>query len=208
MFVGIDRNRHKRRRPRQVQLVTILLLMVLLTFGCGKNYQKPQEPAAEASTATADSNSAITGQTSAQVDKSSAQADKSSATSGSTSDKNRQSNNTPSIAEDGTYTSKDDVALYIHTYGKLPGNFITKKKAKKLGWSGGSLEEYAPGKSIGGDYFGNYEGLLPTDKDYRECDIDTLGKAKRGAKRIIYSHDGYIYYTGDHYETFELLYEP
>ncbi len=211
MFVGIDRNRHKRRRPRQVQLVTILLLMVLLTFGCGKNYQKPQE----AATATADSNSTITGQTSAQVDKStaqvdksSAQADKSSATSGSTSDKNRQSNNTPSIAEDGTYTSKDDVALYIHTYGKLPSNFITKKKAKKLGWSGGSLEEYAPGKSIGGDYFGNYEGLLPTDKDYRECDIDTLGKAKRGAKRIIYSDDGYIYYTGDHYETFELLYEP
>ncbi len=114
----------------------------------------------------------------------------------------------PAIAEDGTYTTKDDVALYIHTYGKLPQNFITKKAAKKLGWQGGSLEDYAPGKCIGGDYFGNYEGLLPEDKEYHECDIGTLGKSKRGAKRIIYSDDGYIYYTGDHYKSFELLYEP
>jgi guanyl-specific ribonuclease Sa len=112
------------------------------------------------------------------------------------------------IPEDGTYTTKEDVALYIHTYGKLPQNFITKKAAKKLGWQGGSLEDYAPGKCIGGDYFGNHEGLLPEDKEYHECDIGTLGKSKRGAKRIIYSDDGYIYYTGDHYESFELLYEP
>ena len=115
---------------------------------------------------------------------------------------------TPSIDENGVYTTKDDVALYIHTYGKLPSNFITKKAAKKLGWEGGSLEDYAPGKCIGGDYFGNYEGLLPEGKEYHECDIDTLGKKKRGAKRIIYSDDGYIYYTGDHYESFQLLYEP
>ena len=115
------------------------------------------------------------------------------------------------LPEDGTYNSKDDVALYIHIYGKLPSNFITKKEAKKLGWPGGSLEDYAPGKSIGGDYFGNYEGLLPTKegRKYYECDIDTLGKSKRGAKRIIYSNDGLIFYTEDHYESFELLYgEP
>lgn len=115
------------------------------------------------------------------------------------------------IDENGTYTSKDDVALYISSFGKLPSNFITKKEAQKLGWPGGSLEKYAPGKCIGGDYFGNYEGLLPTKKGrkYYECDIDTLGKRKRGAKRIIYSNDGLIYYTGDHYESFELLYgEP
>lgn len=112
------------------------------------------------------------------------------------------------LPEDGTYTTKDDVALYIHTYGELPQNFITKKAAKKLGWQGGSLEDYAPGKCIGGDYFGNYEGLLPEDKEYHECDIDTLGKSKRGAKRIIYSDDGYIYYTDDHYKSFQLLYEP
>ena len=111
----------------------------------------------------------------------------------------------PLIDEDGSYTTKEDVALYIHTYGKLPHNFITKKEAQKLGWSGGSLEPYAPGKCIGGNHFGNYEGALP-DGNYRECDIDTLGKKSRGAKRIIYSDDGRIYYTGDHYKTFEQLY--
>lgn len=112
------------------------------------------------------------------------------------------------IDEDGSYTSKEDVALYIHTYGHLPGNFITKKEAQALGWSGGSLEPYAPGKCIGGSHFGNYEGLLPEaeGRSYTECDIDTLGASNRGAKRIVFSNDGLIYYTGDHYESFELLY--
>lgn len=112
----------------------------------------------------------------------------------------------PVIDENGTYTSKDDVALYIHTYGHLPSNFITKNEARELGWEGGSVEDYAPGCSIGGDRFGNYEGLLPEGKKYTECDIDTLGRSSRGAKRIVFSNDGCIYYTDDHYETFELLY--
>ena len=114
----------------------------------------------------------------------------------------------PAIDEYGTYTTKEDVALYIHVYGKLPDNFITKKEAEALGWPGGELEPYAPGKCIGGSRFGNYEGLLP-DKEGRkwtECDIDTLGAKKRGAKRIVFSNDGLIYYTDDHYESFELLY--
>ena len=115
---------------------------------------------------------------------------------------------TPAIDEDGSYTTKEDVALYIHTYGHLPGNFITKKEAQALGWSGGSLEPYAPGKCIGGSRFGNYEGLLPEaeGRSYTECDIDTLGASSRGAKRIVFSNDGLIYYTGNHYESFELLY--
>ena len=112
------------------------------------------------------------------------------------------------LDEYGTYTTKEDVALYIHTYGRLPDNFITKKEAEKLGWPGGSLEPYAPGMCIGGSRFGNYEKLLPEDKGrtYTECDIDTLGASKRGAKRIVFSNDGLIYYTDDHYESFELLY--
>ena len=114
----------------------------------------------------------------------------------------------PVIDENGTYTSKDDVALYIHTYGHLPSNFVTKKEAQAKGWEGGSLEDYFPGCSIGGDKFGNREGLLPSKKGrtYTECDIDTKGKKSRGAKRIVFSNDGLIYYTGDHYETFTLLY--
>ena len=112
------------------------------------------------------------------------------------------------LDENGSYTTKDDVALYIHHYGHLPSNFITKKEAQKLGWPGGSLEPYAPGKCIGGSYFGNYEGLLPEadGREYHECDIDTLGAKSRGAKRIIFSNDGLIYYTDDHYESFTLLY--
>ena len=112
------------------------------------------------------------------------------------------------IDENGTYDSAKDVALYIHTYNKLPPNYITKKEAKALGWNGGSLEDYAPGKCIGGDRYGNYEGLLPEKKgrSYTECDIGTLGKSSRGAKRIVFSNDGLIYYTKDHYKTFTLMY--
>ena len=115
---------------------------------------------------------------------------------------------TSAIDEDGSYTSKEDVALYIHTYGHLPGNFITKKEAQALGWNGGSLEPYAPGKCIGGSRFGNYEGLLPEadGRTWTECDINTLGADSRGAERIVFSSDGLIYYTGDHYKTFEMLY--
>ena len=115
---------------------------------------------------------------------------------------------TPALDPDGSYTTKEDVALYIHLYGKLPSNFITKSEARKLGWKSGGLERYAPGKCIGGDTFGNREGLLPkaSGRTYRECDIDTLGKSSRGAKRIVFSNDGLIYYTDDHYESFTLLY--
>ena len=112
------------------------------------------------------------------------------------------------IDRDGSYTTRDDVALYIYTYGELPSNFMTKNEARALGWEGGSLEPYAPGMCIGGDYFGNYEGLLPeqSGREYHECDIDTLGASSRGAKRIIFSNDGLIYYTADHYDSFTLLY--
>ena len=115
---------------------------------------------------------------------------------------------TAKLNPDGSYTTKEDVSLYIYTYKKLPKNFITKKDAQARGWNGGSLEPYAKGCSIGGSVFGNYEGLLPKKKGrtYYECDIDTRGKSSRGAKRIVYSDDGLIYYTGDHYQTFELLY--
>lgn len=112
------------------------------------------------------------------------------------------------IAIDGSYTTKEDVALYLYTYGELPPNFITKSEARDLGWEGGSLEPYAPGMCIGGDYFGNFEGILPEadGREYTECDINTMGAESRGPERIVFSNDGLIYYTPDHYESFELLY--
>lgn len=115
---------------------------------------------------------------------------------------------TASMDENGEYNTKDEVAAYIAQYGKLPSNYITKKEAEALGWSGGGLDDYAYGKSIGGDHFGNHEGLLPEEdgRKYTECDIDTMNKSKRGAKRIIFSNDGLIFYTDDHYESFTQLY--
>ena len=108
---------------------------------------------------------------------------------------------TGEVARDGEYTSKDDVARYIKQFGALPRNFITKSQARALGWRGGPLEPYAPGKSIGGDRFGNYERRLPNDS-YRECDIDTRGKP-RGAKRLVFTPRRRVYYTDDHYKTFK-----
>ena len=114
-----------------------------------------------------------------------------------------------SVEKNGSYTSKEQVAAYINRFNKLPNNYITKEQARNLGWisSQGNLNKVAPGKSIGGDRFGNYEQLLPAKKgrQYFECDIDYHG-GRRNAKRIIFSNDGLIYYTEDHYNSFELLY--
>ena len=110
------------------------------------------------------------------------------------------------LEEDGAYTSPEEVALYIHTYGELPQNYITKQEAQELGWvsSEGNLDEVAPGMSIGGNRFGNYEQALP-DGDYKECDVNYEG-GYRGDERLVYSDDGSIYYTDDHYATFTQLY--
>ena len=86
------------------------------------------------------------------------------------------------ITEDGTYDSKEEVAAYISTYHKLPSNYITKGEAT------------------------NRQSILPIAHEYRECDIDTLGASSRGPKRIVYSTDDFeVYYTGDHYASFEHL---
>ncbi len=117
--------------------------------------------------------------------------------------------NTAGIDKNGSYTSMEEVSLYIHTYGKLPENYITKNEVRSLGWesSKGNLSLVAPGKSIGGDRFGNREGKLPqkSGRQYYECDIDYKG-GPRNSKRIIYSNDGAVYYTSDHYSTFRQLY--
>ena len=113
------------------------------------------------------------------------------------------------LPEDGEYTDKDRVALYIHTYNRLPVNFITKNEARKKGYKASkqNLWKILDGYCLGGDVFTNREGSLPKKKGrtYYECDINFDGKV-RNAERIIYSNDGLIYYTKDHYKTFELLY--
>lgn len=112
------------------------------------------------------------------------------------------------IEEDGWYSSKEEVALYLETYGELPDNYLTKKEAIALGWNSkeGNLWEVADGMSIGGDKFGNREGILPKEdgRVYYECDIDYEG-GYRNEKRIVFSNDGLIFYTEDHYQSFEEL---
>lgn len=115
----------------------------------------------------------------------------------------QQQHSAQQVVAEGEYTDKEGIASYIVLFGKLPRNFITKGEARKLGWQGGPLEPYAPGKSIGGDRFGNYERVLPQGS-YRECDVDTRGRP-RGAKRIVYTTDRHVYYSDDHYRTFKRI---
>lgn len=102
------------------------------------------------------------------------------------------------------YYDLENVVLYLALYGELPPNYITKNEARALGWTGGSVENYKEGAAIGGDSFGNREGLLPKaqGRSYTECDIDTDGYGSRGSRRLVFSNDGLYFYTSDHYETF------
>lgn len=188
----------------RLQVMLLAAAGILLLGGCGKTKTESSIP--QNSVEIADAASSAAPETTAPAAKTTV-----TATSSYTQELTTSTTVITTEArldENGVYTTKDDVALYIYTYGKLPANFITKKEAQALGWQGGSLEPYAPGKCIGGSYYGNYEGTLPSKKgrSYTECDIDTLGNASRGAKRIVFSNDGLIYYTSDHYKTFQLLY--
>ena len=113
------------------------------------------------------------------------------------------------VTQGQSYSTKDEVAAYIHQFNELPPNYLTKDEAEALGWdnSEGNRGEVTDGMSIGGDVFGNREGLLPKQagRTYYEADIDYAG-GFRGAERIVYSDDGLIFYTDDHYESFEQLY--
>lgn len=113
------------------------------------------------------------------------------------------------IDANGYYSTPEDVALYIYTYGRLPQNYITKGEAQMLGWksSRGNLWDVTDRMIIGGDRFYNREGLLPNKSGrlYYECDVNYYG-GYRGSERLVYSNDGLIYYTKDHYRSFILLY--
>ena len=84
-------------------------------------------------------------------------------------------------------TAPQDIADYIFAHGTLPDNFLTKNEARQLGW----------------DSSQNYEGLLPdaSGRKWYEADANYTD-GPRGAERILYSSDGLVYYTNDHYQTF------
>jgi Guanyl-specific ribonuclease Sa len=113
------------------------------------------------------------------------------------------------VVEGESYNQAQEVVDYLDAYGELPPNYLTKKEARELGWeaSAGNLWEVAPEASIGGDYFGNFEELLPEadERDYYEADINYDG-GHRNAERLVFSNDGLYFYTDDHYESFEEMY--
>ena len=193
----------KKLLRRCAALCTLLTIFVFLLCGCSRGNRAP----AAASSSVAAETSASSEATAASADTAVA----SDAASAASADPSAASDasSTSNIDESSSYTSRDDVALYLHTYGHLPPNFLTKDEARSRGWdaSKGNLQDVAPGMSIGGDRFGNREGLLPDQKgrQYYECDIDYDG-GRRNAKRIVFSNDGLIFYTDDHYASFEQLY--
>ena len=109
----------------------------------------------------------------------------------------------------GPLEAAQELADYIFEYGELPENYVTKKQAKEMGWPARYryVGDIAPGLTIGGDYFGNYERKLPVVKGrkYYEADCFYQGRS-RNEYRIIYSNDGHVWFTGDHYNTFVELF--
>jgi ribonuclease T1 len=192
-------------KRKLLSLISFLCLFTLLLCGCGSTAESNSGNASESASASASSDAGTSTLSSDESQSSDLVLSSDAEIIAEIEAANVPDGTKLSVEEDGVYTSKDEVSLYLQTYGHLPNNFITKSEAKKLGWEGGSLEKYAPGKCIGGDVYGNYEGLLPEEDEYHECDIDTLGADSRGSKRLVYS-DTAIYYTDDHYESFTLLF--
>ena len=186
-----------------IALAVVMLLSVVL--GCGS--KKKETPPAPSQTKVTESQNKASGNAVKAADK-----DKQDINA-------KQQSETKDAAGAGTkakvdvvkgkaYTDKDHVAAYIHVYKTLPPNYITKGQASKLGWkTQGTLDKVAPGKSIGGDRFNNYEKVLPDKQGrvWKECDIDYV-RGNRNAKRICYSNDGLIYYSSSHYQKFERMY--
>lgn len=192
----------KKRLPALAGILLIILLAVVLL---GKPFAEKSE--GESSILSGESSGAAEDSANSSANESAENSAESSAEESQEPGGDESAGLT--VEKGQPYSSKDEVALYLHEYGELPPNYLTKKEAQALGWdsSKGNLWEVAPQMSIGGDVFGNREGLLPkkNGRTWYECDVNYQG-GFRGAERILYSSDGLIYYTDDHYESFTRLY--
>jgi hypothetical protein len=101
-------------------------------------------------------------------------------------------------------TNEEKVISYVKSNHKLPDYYITKSEAKNRGWiaSKGNLCEVLPGKAIGGDKFSNREKSLPEGEQYYEADVN-YSCGNRGADRIVFTENGDIWLTKNHYKSFE-----
>ncbi len=107
----------------------------------------------------------------------------------------------------GTATSlgNNGVDAELFYFKRLPGYYVNKNIAYSAGWKKKhkQLDDVLPGKMIGGDRYYNDDNKLPVapGRLWYEADIDYTG-GKRNRKRILYSSDGLIFVTYDHYQTF------
>lgn len=181
-------------------ILTLLILLLTACVGYNDVPDTPRPPETQAQThATEPTEQTSDSQTEAQT----AEPQESTAPETEAPQEDEPSADLPVVYGE-YYYDVANVVLYLYVYGELPPNYITKNEARDLGWTGGSVEKYREGAAIGGDYFGNYEGLLPSadGRRYTECDIDTDGYGSRGSRRLIFSNDGLYFYTSDHYESF------
>ena len=174
----------------KLSAISLLMSAALLMSACGAQESAPSDGAQQSSA------------TSQQTQETEAFQHKESSQDTEEPPKDTPNDNLPTYGE--YYYDLTNVVLYIEVYDELPSNYITKAEARELGWEGGSVEDYMEGAAIGGDRFGNYEGLLPEaeGRTYTECDIDTKGYGSRGSRRLVFSNDGLYFYTSDHYESF------
>lgn len=167
----------------------------------------------------------IASSSSQRIDSSSSESQSSSSSETSSSSESIESSSSvdiydiyEAVKESGEYTTKDSVAAYLCKFDKLPSNYVGKNEGKDLYESstGNTFSKWnfnpwtTIGVMIGGDDFNNYASdpdyyheNLP-EGSYSEADVDYSG-SNRGTKRLIYQSGCIIYYTADHYETFDLL---
>lgn len=188
-----------RVKRKAAWLAALLLAVLPVVTGCGTLKESTEAPTKASAQTTVEALSETTA----------AQGTTGDITSVTAGKKQTEEPAKTQTEESGPITDPQEIADYIFAHGQLPDNFITKEEAKALGWDSGRkyVGDVAPGKSIGGDRFGNYQGQLPKAKGrkFYECDVNYKGK-KRGEERIIYSNDSHVWYTKDHYETFEELF--
>lgn len=100
-------------------------------------------------------------------------------------------------------TDENTVVPYVKEHHRLPPCYITKREARQNGWnpSEGNLCDVLPGRAIGGDYFSNRERRLPQNNRYYEADVN-YDCGHRDADRLIFTKDGDVWITYDHYRTF------
>ena len=177
----------------KLSAISLLMSAALLLSACGTQESAPSDGAQQSSA------------TSQQTQETEASQHEESSQDTEEPPKDTLNDNLPTYGE--YYYDLTNVVLYIEVYDELPSNYITKAEARELGWEGGSVEDYMEGAAIGGDRFGNYEGLLPEaeGRTYTECDIDTKGYGSRGSRRLVFSNDGLYFYTSDHYESFSVV---